>query len=112
MVHLSETPEEITNRTFGVHVQVIADLFISEPVPMRVILLSKNEQVGQAGLAFDADFDEGSGILRVPPGGVARVGVMLTRTDVESLRVVVQDPTTDTVLDQSGEIPVNLVDRS
>ena len=62
----------------------------------------------QAGMVVGADFDRGSGVLRVKPGSEASIGLMLTRDDCTAVRVVIQDPATDAVLDQSEELPVRL----
>ena len=59
-------------------------------------------------MAVGADLDRTSGVLHVNPGDEANVGMMLTREDCTSVRVVVLDPATDAVLDQSDEIPVKL----
>ena len=75
---------------------------------LRVVLLSGNEQVGQAGMAAGADLDRASGVLHVKPGAEASVGLLLTRDDCKTVRVVVLDPASDAVLDQSDEIPVKL----
>jgi hypothetical protein len=107
-VHLAGIPEKLTNRTFGIQVEMVGDLLTVGPVPLRIILVSGSEQVGQAGMAIGADFDRDTGILSVPPGATASVGLMLTRDDCQTVRVVVQDPATDAVLGQSDEIPVKL----
>ena len=101
-------PPAIANRTFGVKLVVEGDLFTTEPVALRVVLLAGNEQVGQAGMAIGAELDRATGVLKVAPRAEANVGLMLTRDDCASIRVVVQDPDTDAVLDQSDEIPVKL----
>ena len=49
-----------------------------------------------------------TGIVTMHPGTEASVGVMLTREDCETVRLVVQDPATDAVLGQSDLIPVRL----
>jgi hypothetical protein len=101
-------PDKITNRTFGIRVVVMPSLFATDAVPLRVVLVAGSEQVGQAGMVVGADFDRRSGVLRIKPGSEASIGLMLTRDDCTSLRVVVQDPATDAVLDQSNELPVKL----
>ena len=108
IAQLRDAPDKLTNRTFGVRVLVISDLFTTEPVALRVVLVSGNEQVGQAGMAIGGDLDRSSGILYVNPNSDANVGMMLTRDDCTSVRVVVLDPATDAVLDQSDELPVKL----
>lgn len=101
-------PEKITNRTFGVRVLLAGDLFRTEPVAVRVVLISGNQQVGQAGMAIGGELDRASGILHINPNSEANVGMMLTRDDRDTVRVVVLDPATDAVLDQSDELPVKL----
>ncbi len=111
LVRLAGVPDKLTNRTFGVRVlvgQKQAELFATKLVSMRVILVSGSEQVGQTGMVIGADFDRNSGILRAEYGTEASLGLMLTRDDCQTVRVVVQDPATDAVLDQSGEILVKL----
>ena len=108
VAQLRGVPDKITNRTFGVRVRVVADLFTAGPVALRVVLISGTEQVGQAGMAIGGDLDRSSGILHVSPNADANVGMMLTRDDRTSVRVVVLDPATDAVLDQSDDLPVKL----
>ena len=108
VAQLRGVPYKITNRTFGVRVLVVGDLFTTEPVALRVVLVSGNEQVGHAGIAIGGDLDGSSGILHVSPNADANVGMMLTRDDCTSVRVVVLDPATDAVLDQSDELTVKL----
>jgi hypothetical protein len=107
-VQLADAPRELTNRTFGVRLAVVGDLLATEPIAVRIVLISGDRHVGQAGMAQGADFDRDSGVLTMEPGSEANVGVMLTVEDCESVRLVVQDPATDVVLAQSEEIPVRL----
>ena len=107
-VKLTGCPATLTNRTFGIKVAVAADLFGKEPVPLRIVLVSEGQQVGQAGMAIDADFDREKRTIAPTPGKEASVGMMLTRDDCQTVRVVVQDPATDAVLAHSDDIPVNL----
>jgi hypothetical protein len=72
------------------------------------VLLSGAEQVGQAGMVVGADLHRDTGIVTIQPGAEASVGLMLIRDDCSSVRLVVQDPSTDAVLGQSEEIPVRL----
>jgi hypothetical protein len=108
LVRLAGLPEAVTNRTFGVRLRLDAGLWETEPVPVRVVLVSGGEEVGQAGMALNAELDRVTGILRVEQGKEASVGLMLTRDDCRTVRVVVQDPATDAVLEQSEELPVRL----
>ena len=65
-------------------------------------------KLDRRGWPLGAELDRDTGIVTVQPGTEASVGVMLTREDCESVRLVVQDPATDAVLGQSDEIPVRL----
>ena len=108
LAQLAGVPDAITNRTFGVRVVVVGDLFTTDSIALRLVLVSGSEQVGQAGMVIDADFDRTTGVLHMQPGTEASVGLMLTRDDCQTLRIVIQDPATDAVLDQSDAIPVKL----
>ena len=85
-----------------------AGLFSSEAVTVRVSLVSGAEQLGTPGMAMDAELDSTTGIVRLTPGTPARVGFLLPRQDVPFVQIVLQDPTTDALIAQSDEIPVNL----
>jgi hypothetical protein len=106
VVHLDDVPGELTNRAFSVRLSVA--VLAEEPMPVRIVLLSGAEQVGEAGMAVGAELDRDTGVVTLQPGEEASVGVMLIRDDCASVRLVVQDPVTDAVLGQSGEIPVRL----
>jgi hypothetical protein len=112
LARLSSVPDRITNRTFGVRVRVTEQgrlgVDVDQDVPLRVFLLSGGEQVGETGMVVGASFDRATGVILVKPGTEASVGLMLTRENCENLRVVVVDPSTDAVLDQSAELPVKL----
>jgi hypothetical protein len=107
-VRLSGLPDQVTNRIFIVRILVEPSLLVTEPAALRVILLAAGEQVGQTNMAIDAKLDPASGVIHLQPGKEATLGLQLTRYDCPSLRVVAQDPATDAVLDQSGDIPVKL----
>ena len=108
VAQLRGVPDKLTNRTFGVRVLVTGNLFTTESVALRLALVSGSEQVGQAGMAIGGDLDRSSGLLHMSPNSEANVGMMLTRDDCTSVRVVVLDPATDAVLDQSEELLVKL----
>jgi hypothetical protein len=105
-IRLEGLPDEITNRAFSVKLTLA--VLTTEPATFRVVLLANAEQVGEAGMTVGAELDRDSGIVTMQPGTEASVGVMLTREDCETVRIVVQDPATDAVLGQSDEIPVRL----
>jgi hypothetical protein len=105
-IHLEGLPDAITNRAFSVNLTLA--VFRLEPATFRVVLLSGGEQVGEAGMVVGAELNRDTGIVTMQPGTEASVGVMLTREECETVRIVVQDPATDAVLGQSVEIPVRL----
>jgi hypothetical protein len=101
-----QAPDEVTNRLFTV--RFLLSVLREEPLPVRIVLLYGAEQVGEVGMAVDADFDREAGVVSLRTGVEASVGVMLLRDDCKSVRLVAQDPATDAVLGESGEIPVRL----
>lgn len=107
-VTLSKVDEAVTNRMFTVGVHVQGDLFHRDAVLVRPVLVSDGEQVGRAGMAVPGEFDPVTGCVAVVPGTEVSVGMMLNRDDVKSLRIVMQDPTTDAVLASSDELAVKL----
>lgn len=107
-VTLEGYPSVLTNRTFGMRVLVAADLFSKEPIAVRLVLLAEGLEVGRCGMALDAELDRASGVLMVQPGLPANVAMMLTRDEFKKIRIVAQDPTTDAVLAQAGDIDVKL----
>jgi hypothetical protein len=107
-ITLGGLPTTITNRTFTITLAVEGDLLTTEPVSLRVLLLSDGGEVGHAGMAVGADLDSSSGVLTVAPGAQASLGVMLTGDACPEVRVVVLGHATDAVLAQSDPIPVAL----
>jgi hypothetical protein len=73
---------------------------------VRPILLAGSEQVGYAGLAFGAELNPRTACVTLQPGATAQVGLLLTRENCASVRIVIQNPLTDAVISQTGEIPV------
>ncbi len=107
-VVLENAPKVLANRTFGIRVRVAADLFSQEPVKVRLVLLADGQEVGQAGMAMDAELDRASGTVTIAPGRSANVAMMLIRDETTKFRIVAQEPDTDAVLAQSDEIAVKL----
>ena len=76
---------------------------------VRPLLMSSGKQVGAVGMAIDAELDRSTGCVKIQPGKPITVAFLLTDESVPSLRVVVQDPSTDAELYRSPtEIPVRL----
>lgn len=107
-VTLEGHPSVLTNRTFGMRVLVAVDLFSQEPIPVRLVLLADGLEVGRCGMALDAELDRASGVLMVQPGKPANVAMILNRDKFKKIRIVAQDPASDAVLAQSGDIDVKL----
>jgi len=107
-VRLEGYPPTVTNRTFGLKVAAAGDLLATEPLVLRVLLMSGAEEVGRAGMAVGGEHDRAKGTLTLALGATASVGMMLTNDACQSLRVVVLDARTDGVLAQSDELPVKL----
>ncbi len=107
-IRIAEHPESVTNRTFGVRLDLEADLVNREPLQLRVLLVSGGEEVGRAGMVIGADFKRETGVLTLPPGSFASVAMVLTRDDVSTLCVVVQDAGTGSALTKTKPIPVSL----
>lgn len=106
-VQIHDAPEKITNRTVGVRVELARDLF-AEPHWVRVVLLQQSEQVGEAGMVQGATMDPRTKRIQLTPGQPATVGLMLSRDDCKSVRLVVLDAETEAVLAQSKNLNVNL----
>lgn len=107
-VSLTGYPELLTNRTFGLQVELRPDLFTAKDTPVRMILLAEGQEVGRAGMAIDAKFDGTKGIVYLMPGQRIHIGMMLTRDEFSKIRIVAQSPDTDEVMAQSGDINVKL----
>ncbi len=108
-VTLDKYPDRITTRTLSVELSLGPDMFAEDRVPLRVILMSDGEQMGEAGMAQKADYDQRSGCVMIKPGTQkAKVTLLLTRDECENLTVKVLDPDTDAVLATSNTIPVEL----
>jgi hypothetical protein len=104
-------PDAVTNRIFSVSIHFDGknlSLF-SRELAVRPLLISSGKQVGGVGMAIDADFDRATGCVKLQPGKPATVAFLLVDESVASLRIVVQDPTTDAELYRSPtDIPVRL----
>jgi hypothetical protein len=105
-------PEAVTNRifsvtfTFGEKQMALG----ATGLQVRPLLMSAGKQVGSVGMAVDAHFDRATGCVMFEPKKPITLAFLLSDENVPSLRVVVQDPTTDAELYRSPlDIPVRLV---
>lgn len=104
-------PDSVTNRIFSVVIQLDGknlSLFSTELL-VRPLLISAGKQVGGVGMAIDGDFDRTTGCVKLQAGKPVTVAFLLTNESAPSLRIVIQDPTTDAELYRSPtDIPVRL----
>ena len=104
-------PDAVTNRIFSLTVQLDGknlSLFSTELV-VRPLLISAGKQVGGVGMAIDGDFDRATGCVKLQAGKPVTVAFLLSDERAPSLRIVIQDPTTDAELYRSlTDIPVRL----
>jgi hypothetical protein len=107
-VRISGAPESITNRTFGVRIDAEAELISTEALNLRVLLISGGEEAGRAGMVLGADFNRDTGVITLATGKSASIAMLLSRDDVSTVRVVVQDVLSGSILHESKTIPVQL----
>ena len=104
-------PDAVTNRIFSITLQLEGknlSLF-SREIVVRPLLISSGKQVGGVGMAINADLDRATGCVKLQPGRPVTVAFLLSDESTASLRIVVQDPTTDAELYRSpNDIPVRL----
>jgi len=104
-------PDAVTNRIFSVTIHLDGknlSLFSNELL-VRPLLISAGKQVGGVGMAIEGDFDRATGCVKLQAGKPANVAFLLSDESVPSLRIVIQDPTTDAELYRSAtDIPVHL----
>ena len=103
--------DAVTNRIFSVTIQLDGknlSLFSNELV-VRPLLISAGRQIGGVGMAIDGDFDRATGCVKLQAGKPVTVAFLLSDETAPSLRIVIQDPTTDAELYRSpNDIPVRL----
>jgi PglZ domain len=99
-------PDAVTNRIFSVTIQLDGknlSLF-SNDLLVRPLLISAGKQVGGVGMAIDGDFDRATGCVKLQSGRPVTVAFLLSDESSLSLRVVIQDPTTDAELYRSAAV--------
>jgi len=104
-------PEAVTNRIFSVTFTYGAKQMIlgATSIQVRPLLMAAGKQVGAVGMAVDAQFDRATGTVKLEPNKPVTIAFLLSDESAASLRVVVQDPTTDAELYRSPtDIPVRL----
>ncbi|HEX6862744.1 MAG TPA: PglZ domain-containing protein, partial [Thermoanaerobaculia bacterium] len=96
-VLVSGVPEEVTNRIFSIGLK-LDGLF---PALVKPLLTAGGQQVGAAEMVVNAELDRATGNVTLQPGAEATVALVLRGDDVETVRIVVQDPATDAELYRS-----------
>lgn len=110
-IEASGLPEAVTNRIFSVTFIYGAKQMLlgATGVQVRPLLMAAGKQVGAVGMAVDAQFDRATGTVKLEPNKPVTIAFLLSDESAASLRVVVQDPTTDAELYRSPtDIPVRL----
>lgn len=104
-------PDAVTTRIFSVTIHLDGKnlALFSKELIVRPLLISSGKQVGAVGMAIDADLDRETGCVKLQSGKPVTVAFLLSDENITSLRIVVQDPTTDAELYRSSnDIPVRL----
>jgi hypothetical protein len=104
-------PDAVTNRIFSVTFTYGAKQMVlgAADIQVRPLLMAAGKQVGSVGMALDAQFDRVTGTVTLEPNKSVTIAFLLSDESAASLRVVVQDPTTDAELYRSPtDIPVRL----
>jgi hypothetical protein len=110
-VVVSGLPETVTNRIFSVTLVLGQKQLALGAIGLAVrpLLVGAGKQVGAAGMVLGAELDRATGCVTLQPGKPVTVAFLVSDEGVPSLRVVVQDPTTDAELYRSPtDIPVRL----
>lgn len=110
-IEASGLPDAVTNRIFSVTLVYGAKQMQlgATGIQVRPLLMAAGKQVGAVGMAVDAEFDRVTSTVKLEPNKPVTVAFLLSDESAASLRVVVQDPTTDAELYRSPtDIPVRL----
>lgn len=111
-ISVASLPPAVTNRiitvtlTFG-EKQLSFD---TPRIQVRPLLMSSGKQVGALGMAVDAPFDTTTGCVTLEPNKPVTVALLLADDAASSVRVVVQDPSSDAELYRSpSDLPVRIL---
>lgn len=110
-IEASGLPEAVTNRIFSVTFTYGAKQMLlgAVGVQVRPLLMAAGKQVGSVGMAVDGQLDRATGTVKLEPNKPVTIAFLLSDESAASLRVVVQDRTTDAELYRSPtDIPVRL----
>jgi hypothetical protein len=110
-VSMVDVPPAITNRIFTATIQSGgANLaMFSEQRILRPVLLAGDKQVGAVCTVVEGTFDATTGCVTVPPNSAITIAFLLSDDTASSLRIAIQDPSTDAELYRSpADIPIRL----
>jgi len=110
-VKVTGIPPAVTNRIFSVSLELAAQnlSLFSKTLLVRPLLMAEGRQVGVVGMAIDAELDEATRTVTLAADKPANLAFLLQDDSIASVRIVVQDPTTDAELYRSpADIPVRL----
>ncbi|RQS53464.1 PglZ domain-containing protein [Burkholderia sp. Bp8986] len=110
-IEATGVPEAVTNRIFSVTIIYGAKQMLlgATGIQVRPLLMAAGKQVGAVGMAVDAQFDRATGTVDLEPNKPVTIAFLLSDESAASLRIVVQDPTTDAELYRTPtDIPVRL----
>jgi hypothetical protein len=110
-VSVADVPSRITNRIFRATIRSgdVNLAMFAEQRAVRPALVCGDRQVGTVFAAIDGDLDDRTGSITLKPNSAVTVAFLLNDDRAESLRIAIQDPTTDAELYRSpAEIPVQL----
>ena len=108
---VSGIPYAVTNRIFSVTFTYSQKQMLlgTNGIQVRPMLMAEGKLVGLVGMAVDAEFDRVTGIVMLEPNIPVTIAFLLSDESIASLRVVLQNPTTDANLYRSPtDIPVRL----
>lgn len=110
-ISVVDFPKVITNRIFRAKIQCgDANLaMFAEQRSVRPVLVSGDKQVGSVFAVIEGTLDDATGCVMLTPNTSVMVAFLLSDDSAQSLRVVIQDPSTAAEIFRSAaEIPVQL----
>ncbi|MCL2825005.1 MAG: PglZ domain-containing protein [Polyangiaceae bacterium] len=104
-ISVSGVPETVCNRL----VPCILSLLDTDPIVVRPILVCGDKQVGELAAVTRGEHCKNARLVTLAPDTKTEIYILLLDQDVESVRLVIQDPETDAELYRSAnDIPVKL----
>jgi hypothetical protein len=110
-IDVEGAPAAITNRIFTASLRSGgANLaMFAEQRALRPLLVAGDKQVGTVCTVIEGSFDAATGCVTLPPNTAVTIVFQLSDDTAKSLRIAVQDPSTDAELYRSpADIPIRL----